>query len=201
MTALPVIETQAGDVSAYIPTNVISITDGQIFLETELFYKGIRPAINVGLSVSRVGGSAQTKAMKRVAGTLKLDCQYCHTGVTKSRAAGVPSLETCMGCHKVTRTDRPAIQQMTKLFNEGGTVAWKRVHTLPDHVFFDHRPHVNGGIACQTCHGEVQTMTVVSQQMNMRMANCLGCHRDPHASLPRGTSIRKAAEHCSACHR
>jgi F-type H+-transporting ATPase subunit alpha len=73
LTALPIIETQAGDVSAYIPTNVISITDGQIFLETELFYKGVRPAVNVGLSVSRVGSSAQVKAMKQVAGTIKLD--------------------------------------------------------------------------------------------------------------------------------
>ena len=72
LTALPVIETQGGDVSAYIPTNVISITDGQIFLEAELFYKGIRPAINVGLSVSRVGSAAQLKAMKQVAGSLKL---------------------------------------------------------------------------------------------------------------------------------
>ncbi|WP_232491960.1 F0F1 ATP synthase subunit alpha [Novosphingobium kaempferiae] len=77
LTALPIIETQAGDVSAYIPTNVISITDGQIFLETGLFYQGIRPAINVGLSVSRVGGSAQTKAMKKVAGSIKLElAQY-----------------------------------------------------------------------------------------------------------------------------
>ena len=77
LTALPIIETQAGDVSAYIPTNVISITDGQIFLETELFFQGIRPAINVGLSVSRVGSAAQTKAMKKVAGTIKLElAQY-----------------------------------------------------------------------------------------------------------------------------
>jgi F-type H+-transporting ATPase subunit alpha len=77
LTALPVIETQAGDVSAYIPTNVISITDGQIFLETDLFYAGIRPAVNVGISVSRVGGSAQIKAMKQVAGSLRLDlAQY-----------------------------------------------------------------------------------------------------------------------------
>jgi F-type H+-transporting ATPase subunit alpha len=77
MTALPIIETQAGDVSAYIPTNVISITDGQIFLETDLFYSGVRPAINVGLSVSRVGGAAQIKAMKQVAGKLRLDlAQY-----------------------------------------------------------------------------------------------------------------------------
>merc|ERR1712073_92447 len=77
LTALPIIETQAGDVSAYIPTNVIPITDGQIFLETELFYKGIRPAINVGLSVSRVGSAAQTKSMKQVAGSMKLElAQY-----------------------------------------------------------------------------------------------------------------------------
>lgn len=87
LTALPVIETQAGDVSAYIPTNVISITDGQIFLETELFYKGIRPAINVGLSVSRVGSAAQTKAMKQVRksritgdnlANYKLACKFLH---------------------------------------------------------------------------------------------------------------------------
>ena len=77
LTALPIIETQAGDVSAYIPTNVISITDGQIFLESNLFLSGVRPAINVGISVSRVGGSAQIKSMKKVAGTLKLDqAQY-----------------------------------------------------------------------------------------------------------------------------
>jgi F-type H+-transporting ATPase subunit alpha len=77
LTALPIIETQAGDVSAYIPTNVISITDGQIFLESNLFNSGVRPAINVGISVSRVGGKAQIKAMKTVAGTMKLDqAQY-----------------------------------------------------------------------------------------------------------------------------
>jgi F-type H+-transporting ATPase subunit alpha len=73
LTALPIIETQAGDVSAYIPTNVISITDGQIFLEADLFYSGIRPAVNVGISVSRVGGNAQTSAMKKIAGRLRLE--------------------------------------------------------------------------------------------------------------------------------
>jgi F-type H+-transporting ATPase subunit alpha len=77
LTALPIIETQAGDLSAYIPTNVISITDGQIFLESDLFHQGVRPAINVGNSVSRVGGSAQVKAMRQVAGSLRLDlAQY-----------------------------------------------------------------------------------------------------------------------------
>ena len=77
ITALPIIETQAGDVSAYIPTNVISITDGQIFLESDLFFSGMRPAVNVGLSVSRVGGAAQTKAMKKAAGSIRIDlAQY-----------------------------------------------------------------------------------------------------------------------------
>ena len=77
ITALPIIETQAGDVSAYIPTNVISITDGQIFLESDLFNSGMRPAVNVGLSVSRVGGAAQTKAMKKASGTIRIDlAQY-----------------------------------------------------------------------------------------------------------------------------
>lgn len=78
MTALPIIETQAGDISAYIPTNVISITDGQIFLQTELFNSGIRPAVDIGLSVSRVGSAAQTKAMKQVSGSLKLDLAQYH---------------------------------------------------------------------------------------------------------------------------
>ena len=87
------VETQAGDVSAYIPTNVISITDGQIFLETDLFYKGIRPAVNVGLSVSRVGSSAQIKAMKKVAGTLKLDlAQYRELEAFHN---SVPTLDEC----------------------------------------------------------------------------------------------------------
>ena len=73
LTSLPIVETQAGDISAYIPTNVISITDGQIFLESDLFFSGIRPAINAGLSVSRVGGAAQLKPMKQVSGTLRID--------------------------------------------------------------------------------------------------------------------------------
>lgn len=135
------------------------------------------------------------------AGSLKMSCQYCHSGVTKSRAAGVPSLELCMGCHKVTRTDRPAIQRMTQIYNSGDTLAWKRVHTLPDHVFFNHRPHVTAGIACQTCHGEVQTMPVLTRVMSMRMSNCLACHRDPHAALPKDSKITRAAEYCAACHR
>lgn len=135
------------------------------------------------------------------AGSLRIPCQYCHSGVEKSRHAGIPSVQLCMDCHKVTKTDRPAIQALTKAFNEGAPVVWQRVHTLPDHVFFDHRPHVNAGVACQTCHGEVQTMQVLTRQMGMRMGNCLSCHRDPRQALPKDSKITKAAEHCAACHR
>ncbi|MBI4861462.1 MAG: cytochrome c3 family protein [Candidatus Riflebacteria bacterium] len=135
------------------------------------------------------------------AGTLSIPCVYCHSGTTRSRHAGVPAVETCMNCHRVTRTDRPAIQQLTRIHESGATVAWERVHALPAHVFFDHRPHVTAGIACQTCHGDVQGMTVLKQHMSLRMGACLGCHRNPADALPRGSSIVRGPEHCQACHR
>jgi hypothetical protein len=135
------------------------------------------------------------------AGVLKIPCQYCHVNASRSRHAGVPPVDTCMNCHRVTKTDRPAIKELTRLYESGQRLAWKRVHALPDHVFFDHRPHVNAGILCQTCHGEVQTMEVLGQEMSMRMGNCLGCHRDPGPALPPGSAIRAGPENCNACHR
>jgi hypothetical protein len=135
------------------------------------------------------------------AGTMKIPCQYCHTGAAKSRHAGVPAVETCMNCHRVTKKDSPAIQKLTAIYESGRPLEWKRIHWLPDHVYFDHRPHVNGGIACQTCHGEIQKMDVVYQNMSMRMSNCLGCHRDAHDALPPDSKIKRGPEHCNACHR
>jgi F-type H+-transporting ATPase subunit alpha len=111
LTALPIIETQAGDVSAYIPTNVISITDGQIFLESDLFYSGIRPAINVGISVSRVGGNAQIKAMKAVSGTLRLDlAQYREKAAFSQFASDLDA---------ATRAQLDRGQRMTELLKQG----------------------------------------------------------------------------------
>nr|WP_320134141.1 cytochrome c3 family protein [uncultured Holophaga sp.] len=135
------------------------------------------------------------------AGTMKIPCLYCHAGAERSRVAGVPSVDVCMGCHAVTRTDRPAIQKLAEIQRTGGTLTWNRVHQMPDHVYFDHRPHVNAGVACQTCHGEVQTMSQMTLKMSMRMGNCLGCHRDPKAALPAGSPILHGPEHCNACHR
>ena len=110
LTALPIIETQAGDVSAYIPTNVISITDGQIYLESNLFNEGIRPAINVGISVSRVGGSAQIKSMKKVAGTLKTDLAQYRELAAFSKFGGDMDAVTKMAIDKGERNTQLLIQ-------------------------------------------------------------------------------------------
>ena len=110
LTALPIIETQAGDVSAYIPTNVISITDGQIFLEADLYNKGIRPAINVGISVSRVGGNAQIKAMKKVAGTLKIDQAQYQELAAFSKFGGDMDVVTAMTIDKGRKNELLLVQ-------------------------------------------------------------------------------------------
>ncbi len=135
------------------------------------------------------------------AGIHKIPCLYCHTNARRSRHAGVPAVSTCMNCHTVTMTASPHIQKLTAVFNSNQPMNWKRIHSLPDHVYFDHRPHVNGGIECQTCHGEIQSLDVVSQHMSMRMGNCLGCHRDAHDGLPSDSEIQEGPEHCNACHR
>ena len=91
--------------------------------------------------------------------------------------------KTCMNCHKVTRTDSPHIQKLAAAFESGRPFPWERVHALPDHVYFDHRPHVGAGIACQTCHGEVQKMPLMRQAEPLTMSWCLDCHRDPASHL------------------
>lgn len=135
------------------------------------------------------------------AGVLKIPCQYCHSAVLKSRNASIPSAATCMNCHSVTKTDSPSIKKLAAAYASGEPIRWERIHALPDHAYFDHRPHVSAGILCQTCHGEIQTMPVVSQHMSMRMGNCLGCHRDPRYALPAGSKITRGPENCNACHR
>ena len=134
-------------------------------------------------------------------GILRIPCLYCHSNALKSRHAGIPTVEKCMNCHKVTKVDRPDIQRLAAIYASGEPLRWARIHSMPDHVYFDHRPHVNGGILCQTCHGEVQTMNVVYQYMSLRMSNCLGCHRDPRFALPANSRILKGPENCYACHR
>jgi uncharacterized membrane protein len=135
------------------------------------------------------------------AGVLRIPCQYCHSTALKSRLAGIPPAEKCMNCHRVTKTGSPLIKEVAAHFEAGEPLKWKRIHSLPGYVFFDHRPHVHAGIVCQTCHGEVQTEDIVYQQMSLRMSNCLGCHRDPRAALPASSKIERGPEDCNACHR
>jgi Cytochrome c7 and related cytochrome c/Class III cytochrome C family len=137
------------------------------------------------------------------AGDNNIPCQYCHSGPEKSRYATVPSVDLCMNCHAVTKVESEQIKKLTKIYDEGGTIEWKRVHILPDHTYFDHRPHVNSGIECQVCHGPVEKMEKITQVMSMRMGACLDCHRGEHnpITIDPPELERAGPEDCAACHR
>ena len=111
------------------------------------------------------------------AGAMKIDCRYCHTGAYKSVHAGIPSLNVCMNCHSVVRVDSPHIQKLRQAFIDGKPIEWVRVHELPDHARFNHKRHVLKGVTCETCHGNVKEMDVITQKQPLTMGWCLGCHR------------------------
>ncbi len=123
------------------------------------------------------------------AGTNKIPCLYCHGPAERSRHATVPASNVCMNCHTVVATDKPNIQTLTNMVNAQQSVPWVRVHRLPDHVYFPHKWHVAKGIACQQCHGPVETMDVVKQVAPLKMGWCISCHRQ-----------NQATQECSACH-
>lgn len=135
------------------------------------------------------------------AGTMELDCQYCHTGVTKGRHALVPSVNICMNCHTVARKDKPEIVKLTRYYEEGIALPWKRIHRVPEYAYFNHSVHVNKGVECETCHGDVTEMEVVSQAKGWTMTACLECHREPHEFLPYLKDVKNGPENCFACHR
>jgi hypothetical protein len=115
------------------------------------------------------------------AGLYEIDCQYCHTGAERSRHAGVPASSVCLNCHTQVKTDSPEIRKLTTLVQNDQPVPWVKVHRLPDFAFFSHASHVTAGLACQTCHGQVQQMVRVEQQETMTMGWCLRCHRQLRA--------------------
>lgn len=123
------------------------------------------------------------------AGDLKIPCQYCHAAARRSTSAGIPPLNTCMGCHKVVRTDREAIKNITAHYKSNKPMEWIKVHDLPDFVKFSHKPHVLAGLECQSCHGPVQEMEVVEQVAPLQMGWCIGCHKDKGAPIT-----------CNTCH-
>src|SRR6185295_5910830 len=103
------------------------------------------------------------------AGDYQIDCKYCHTSTEVSRHASIPSLNICMNCHLVVKTDSPWIQKLTEAYNSGRSIAWNKVHMLPDFVKFNHAPHIKAGKQCQECHGPVETMPTVYQYSSLSM--------------------------------
>lgn len=111
------------------------------------------------------------------AGSLGIDCLYCHYGAIKSPIANIPGESVCMGCHKIAVADRPEIQKLTGYFNRGEAPPWVEVYKLPQHVKFNHKRHVFAGVQCTDCHGPVQTMDVMVQYPSLKMGWCVSCHR------------------------
>ncbi len=116
-------------------------------------------------------------------GQLGLDCRYCHNTVERTAKAAIPPTQTCMNCHSMVRTTSEKLAPVFESYATGRPVRWVRVHDLPDYVYFDHSIHVNRGVACETCHGRVDTMETVRQVRTLSMGWCLDCHRSPDRYL------------------
>jgi hypothetical protein len=135
------------------------------------------------------------------AGQMRIDCKYCHTAVTTSPYATIPPLSTCMNCHSIARKTRPEIIKLTRYYEEGIALPWKRIHKVPDYAYFNHSVHVNRGINCSNCHGAVENMEVVQQVNQFTMGACLDCHRNAPERLAGVPGINRGPENCGACHR
>jgi len=139
------------------------------------------------------------------AGAMQIDCKYCHTNVEKSSFANVPSVDVCMNCHNLARKDRPDIVKLNEYYEQGKPLPWKRIHRVPDFVYFNHSVHVNKGIDCANCHGDVKNMDVVAQVNSFTMAAWFGCHKNPENRIAEfkliKDNLKKGPEYCSACHR
>ncbi len=108
-----------------------------------------------------------------------MDCRYCHTNVEISGRAGVPAASTCMNCHDTIKSDSPLLAPIRESYESGEPVEWVRIHQAPEHVYFNHAAHVNRGVSCVECHGEVNRMEVVRHEKSLSMAFCLECHNEP----------------------
>lgn len=155
---------------------------------------------------------------------LGLDCRYCHTHVDKSEHANIPAASTCMNCHQHILTDSPALAPVRESYESGEPIPWVKIHNSPGYVYFNHSVHVNRGISCVECHGEINKMEVVYQAKPLSMAFCLECHRHPEKFIrpldavydlnwkPGADSLKEGEkfvhdwkvtppQSCSACHR
>ncbi len=138
-----------------------------LFLSPETTDVGYRPTQPVPFS------------HKLHAGELKMDCRYCHTTVESTAFAAVPETKVCMNCHASIKSESENLKLVVDSYSSGQPISWLKIHDQPDFVFFDHSAHVNHGVGCATCHGQIDEMEVVHQDKSLSMAWCLECHRDP----------------------
>ncbi|HKZ53583.1 MAG TPA: cytochrome c3 family protein [Candidatus Acidoferrales bacterium] len=124
------------------------------------------------------------------AGEKQIPCQYCHAYARRSTVAGVPSVQTCMGCHSLVGVRKPEVRKLAAYWQERQPIPWVRIHSVPDFVYFPHKRHVRAGVRCQECHGPVETMDEVYQFASLQMGWCLNCHNQ------RGASVD-----CATCHK
>lgn len=135
------------------------------------------------------------------AGTMQIDCQYCHSAAASSPHATIPPVSTCMNCHSIARKNQPEIIKLTKYYEQGIAIPWKRVHRVPDYAYFNHSVHVNKVIPCASCHGDVAAMDGDMQVSEFTMGACLSCHRTAPTTLANIHGIKQGPENCWACHR
>jgi hypothetical protein len=125
----------------------------------------------------------------------EVQCVFCHSGALRSPAAGIPSVQKCMGCHAVIKADSPQVQDLAGYWERGEPIAWARVQPQPDFVYFSHQPHLGAGLSCETCHGDVGSMTVARPAVKMDMGWCLDCHlKQPESKVARLAD-------CLTCHK
>ena len=124
-----------------------------------------------------------------------IQCLFCHPSALQSPIAGIPSVQKCMGCHNVIKSDNPEIQQVASFFERGEPIPWARVNVQPDFVYFNHQPHLGAGLNCETCHGDIGQMDVTRQFVKMDMGWCLDCHLNQSEG-----KVGRLAD-CLACHK
>lgn len=124
-----------------------------------------------------------------------IQCLYCHPSALQSPIAGIPSVQKCMGCHNVIKTDSPEIQQVASYFEAGQPIPWVKINTQPDFIYFSHQPHLGAGLSCETCHGDVGQMDVTQQFAKMDMGWCLECHLEQPEE-----KVGRLAD-CLTCHK
>ncbi|MBZ0232949.1 MAG: cytochrome c family protein [Deltaproteobacteria bacterium] len=129
-----------------------------------------------------------------------IDCLYCHPGAERRAIAGIPPTEVCMGCHGQVWNDSPLLAPVRASWELGEPIPWRRVHALPDHVYFHHGVHTQAGVPCASCHGDVASMARVHRVRPLTMGWCLDCHRDPPGPVRYGRRITHLTT-CTACHR